>query len=238
MIVAPSRLSTDWSPALDEIDLDALSPLQREAIARRWTRDAELEHASVASFSQLSLALLACGAPPELVAETHQSALDEIRHAELCYGLASVYGGSPIGPGPLAPPPKATSDVIALAVETYRDGCIGETAAALVAARSAELCENRAVAGALRSIAADEERHAELAWRILKWTLAFDGVCDALLAEVEALRHEPEPSTGHPGELARHGLLAKAAEVRIRSQVVKQVVLPCTEALLEKTVRS
>ena len=60
----------------------------RRARGRAWTADALLEHASVASFSRLSLALLAVGAPADLVALAHRAALDEIRHARLCFALA------------------------------------------------------------------------------------------------------------------------------------------------------
>src|SRR5262249_29788330 len=63
--VAPAlRGGSDWSPAAALPPcLDGLDDGDRAALARAWTADALAEHASVASFSRFSLALLAAGAP-------------------------------------------------------------------------------------------------------------------------------------------------------------------------------
>jgi hypothetical protein len=234
-LVPPTTDNEDWAAALPELDFTSMPATTRRALADRWAKDAELEHASVASFSQLSLALLAAGAPPRLVAEAHEAALDEIRHAEICYALASGYGGRSLGPGPLPVPPMASGDPVALAVETFIDGCVGETAAALVAAMSADGCEHPTVARALREIAEDEQRHAELAWRILRWTLGFEGVKEAIAAECERLRDEVAAPPVEDGPLACHGVLSVDAEGAIRHRAIFEVVLPCTEALVAAT---
>lgn len=63
--------------------------------------DAQLEHASVAAFSSFSLSLLALGAPSRLLRSCAMATLDEIRHAELCFALASEYLGRALAPAPL-----------------------------------------------------------------------------------------------------------------------------------------
>ena len=73
----------------------------RQLLAAHWERAAAAEHASVAAFSRHSLQLMALAAPRWLVQQSHEAALDEIRHAQMAYTLASLYGGAAIGPGPL-----------------------------------------------------------------------------------------------------------------------------------------
>jgi hypothetical protein len=160
------------------------------AKGEKWARDAALEHASVASFARVSLELLALGAPPELVAAAHRAALDEIEHARNAYALAAAHTGEARAPGPLAIPPLGAVTFASFARGTLRDACIGETAAALEADRDADLAVEPAERAALRAIAEDEARHAELAWRMLAWALRAGGgeARGALEAELAALR--------------------------------------------------
>jgi hypothetical protein len=60
-----------------------------------------MEHASVAAFARFVLELLSAGAPLELVEGAGDAMRDELRHTQICFGLASAYAGAPIGPGPL-----------------------------------------------------------------------------------------------------------------------------------------
>ncbi|MFZ5897429.1 MAG: hypothetical protein ACOY0T_40625 [Myxococcota bacterium] len=79
----------------------ATSPSElRNALSDEWARAACFEHASIASFNRFSLELLALGAPGDLVERANRAALDEVRHARLCFALASVYAGDDFGPGP------------------------------------------------------------------------------------------------------------------------------------------
>lgn len=52
-----------------------------------------------------------------------------------------------------------------------REGCIGETVAALDALRDAESTSDPLIESALRQIARDEQNHAELAYRFMAWGL-------------------------------------------------------------------
>lgn len=170
-----------------------------------------MEHASVASFARASLQLLALGAPPELVAGAHAAALDEIEHARLCYGIASRYAGRPIGPGALAvdDAPIALSPA-AVAVETLLGGCVNEAIAALEARDASDAATDPAIRAALATIADDEARHAELAWRTLAWIVRAHPSC---VPDLERAIAALDP----------------------RRAVVAEIVLPCARALLGVT---
>src|SRR5262245_889099 len=60
-----------------------VDPTTRAALAAAWLRDAQMEHASIASFARFTLELLAVGAPAELVADSQRASLDEIEHARM-----------------------------------------------------------------------------------------------------------------------------------------------------------
>ncbi len=191
------------------VELDAST---RAELARLWIVDAELEHASVAAFSSLSLGLMANGAPPDLVAGCHAAALDEIRHAAQCYELASTYAGVRLSAGPLPASFEITTDLVRLVVDTFRDGCIGETVAAVVARRAAQACDMSAPRSMLASIADDEERHAELGWRILRWAITRPGCREAISTELGRLRATPSPRRVKDGPFAAFGVLSEAAQ--------------------------
>ena len=175
----------DLSPEVNSID-----PRTRAALAQAWLDDALAEHASIASFTRVSMQLLSVGAPPELLEGAHRAARDEVRHARVCFTLASMYGARWEAPGDLATDAirHAVCDRAALAREALLEGCLGEGVAAAVARASAETAEDPVVKGALEGIAADETHHCELAWRILAWCLetggdpAADAASDALRA--------------------------------------------------------
>lgn len=162
-------------------------PLRR----RRWRRrgpllpsgrsrgiDSRQEYASVASFSELSLRLMAVGAPPALVSDCHRAALDEIRHAETVCGRGDETGFGPI-PGLWARrvgglPATRRRRLCRIAVESYLDGWRNESAAAERLRQRAEHEPDAARRSALTSIAADEDGHAELARRIVTWCFEED----------------------------------------------------------------
>ena len=103
-VVAGAELRSDWLARIAAIDVSALAARDRITLAHGWRHDAALEHASIASFAAFALDLMALGAPADLVARAHAAALDETRHASLCYAIATAYDGDPRGPGALAIP--------------------------------------------------------------------------------------------------------------------------------------
>jgi len=135
-----------------------------------WLSDAQAEHASIAAFARLSLQLMALGAPSELVRDAQLASLDELRHAELFFELASRAAGTAIRPGPLDVAGALDDLSLAGLIESnLREGCIGETLAAEQLKSRAARVHDLELRDALLAVAADETRHAELAFRILAW---------------------------------------------------------------------
>ncbi len=170
-----------------------VTPHARDAsVAALWSSNARYEHASIAAFARLALQLMAVGAPPALLAQTHAAASDEVDHAQRCAAMAARYGGSPVSfdalAGALAP--IAARDLAGLAVDALLEGCLGEGTAARMAREGSRTATDADVRATLSRIADDETRHAELAWSVIDWCLARGGdtVRDAL---DEALRTMP-----------------------------------------------
>lgn len=210
-----------------------LPPGLAEHLGELWLRDARFEHASIAAFARATLELLAVGAPPNLLAGAQQAGLDEIRHAQACFGLASRYSGRPLAPGPLPALAPRELDLAGVAEVTFVEGCVGETIAALVAMRAARLCRDPAVQGVLAGIAEDEARHAELAWATVADALVRGGapVARALRSAAERMRERSQaasPARGlWPAELlAAHGRLDAAAEAAARADAWREIIDP------------
>lgn len=229
-----------WSAGGAAPRLDGLGPAEREALAAAWARDGMLEHASVAAFSRFSLELLAAGAPADLVEAAHRAALDEVRHARLCLSLAAEYAGAPVEPGllPCGDAVQLAGGLPALAAAAAREGCVGETVAAILAAEQLARAKDPAVRRALLVIAEDEARHAELSFRAVAWALRVGGeavrvaVAEAFAeAEREGMAAggvEADPR----GLLGAHGRLDAAAARAAAERALREVVLPSARALL------
>jgi hypothetical protein len=166
---------------------------------------AAAEHASIASFARVSLALLAHGAPADLIADTHRAALDEIEHARAMYGLAA--GEAPLGPSALSTEPFAVPSLLELIASTFEDACIAEARGTLLLAQLAEEERDREIAVIFRQIHQDELRHVVLAWRTLSWAIE---------------------SAGDPGRIVLETKLAALSD----DALVREVVRPCARALL------
>jgi hypothetical protein len=228
----------------DEPSTDGLSPSERASLAEAWTRDALLEHASVASFARFSLALLAAGAPADLVALAHQAALDEVQHARLCFALASRYAGEEIAPGqfPLGREVSVDASLASIAVSTIEEGCIGETMAAVIAAEQLARAADPAVRAALARIAADEARHAELAWRTVAWAVQAGGsevraaVERALVEAIATAATSPSRETAVAGSLdmEAHGRLDAATTAQVVASAMADIVVPAASTLLQR----
>jgi len=165
-----SERGDDWlDGGLLRVPPEPLGTTDRRAIARHFADAGLMEHASIAAFARFALQLLALGAPSDLVEEATAAMADETRHARLCFGLARRYGLA-AAPGPLdmngALGSVDLASVVALVVV---EGCVGEATAALEAAWASEAATDPVVADVLAGIAADEARHAALAFRFVGW---------------------------------------------------------------------
>src|SRR5262249_13852575 len=114
-----------------------------------------------------------------------------------------------------------------LAIETLVDGCIGETSAAVLAHEAASRCEPGPLKSTLETIAEDEARHAELAWRILAWAISTAG---SRLWErlIEARRAYEAGEVDAPMAC---GVLTADEAGAIRARVISEVIDPCLHAL-------
>lgn len=170
--VAPLREGHDWGLANLVPRLEHLSGDERAEQAAHWARLGQMEHASIAAFARFSLQLLTLGSPPELVEACTQALADETLHARLCFQLASQYAGHGIAPGALdierSLEASSLVDIVDLVIA---EGCVGETNAALEALAAAEAATDPIVANVYAQIADDEQRHAALAFRFLRWAL-------------------------------------------------------------------
>lgn len=236
--VADVVAASAWKTRKIQPQVEHLDPALRARLAARWLQDAQLEHASIAAFARTSLELLAFGAPPELVREAHQAALDEIAHARVAFALASAYAGIELGPQAFSVVKRIVpaTDLATWARETIEDGCVGETIAAAEAHAGAQQSEDPVVRDVLLGIAADETRHAELAWKILRFALQSGGeevaaVVRTVLATLVV--EQPSRSKDQNADLIQHGILDEDASTRLRTEVMRTVVQPCLESLLQ-----
>ena len=198
-----------------------------KARAEIWARIGLAEHASIASFHRFALELMALGAPAALVGLAADAARDELRHAQLAFGLASEFAGVAVGPGVL--PLNGLSmaqDLVTFAEATAREGCVAETLSALQMAEARDLATDPREHAILEGIARDEARHAALAWQALRWAIDQGG---APVREAVAAVFARAPEL--PGEEAR-GLLPAGIAQRSMRRGWAEVIRPAAEGLL------
>jgi hypothetical protein len=90
---------------------------------------------------------------------------------------------------------------------------------------------------ALSAIAADEARHAELAWRTLAWAVRAGGA-EVVAALVESLPARlgdaavDSSTAAYGGQLEAHGVLDGATARRVSRATLAEVVGPALRALI------
>ncbi|HEX7602280.1 MAG TPA: hypothetical protein VF316_11770 [Polyangiaceae bacterium] len=171
----------------------------------RWARAAFTEYAAIASFLRVAEELSLAGAPTELVLATRAAAKDEARHAALLEPFAEV-----TLPRYRSHAPAEQKDLPTMVRETFVDACCAETLGAVAARDDAAHADDPELRAVLLLIAADEERHAELAWRTLAWLVREGG---------DAARRSLETTLA--GCVATDG-----------QEAFEAIVLPCAAALL------
>lgn len=216
-----------------------VAPL-RARLAAYWTQIALCEHASVASFARFILQLLAVGAPADLVLGAQQALADEVDHARVCFALASLYQGTGVGPGPLpAAVGHDVADLEAIVAAVIREACVGETLSALEVREAAARAEDPALARALAKIADDEQRHAELGWRFVRWALprlsadARDRVDASFDAALDAAEETARTLAARPAapELRAHGVVDEPLRAALWTEGLRDLVRPAADAL-------
>jgi hypothetical protein len=263
MVVASLREGSGW--LCDPADVAApdhrpdseLPEHVRARLGQLWVDDALAEHAAIAAFERATLELMAMAAPSTLLGEVQLAAGDEVEHATHCFGLAARFSGLEREPGPLASleprvrglagvDPRDASvgaDWIRLAIDTFVEGCVGETIATLIAKRAQRHCEDPATLAILSDIVDDEGRHAGLAWRTIQWILDScgdhrDAVLAALEQQAEAMAQKAQdacaelPAADPDAELlAAYGRCDRRAELLARRDAWTDLILPTLTAL-------
>ena len=225
-LLAPeTEAGADWIAAEPTSLALAIPEGARPALAAEWRDNGKKEHASVAAFAQLTLDLMAVGAPPDLVAAAQRDALDEVRHAGACFAIARDIDGRAESPSPF-PDARArrflftASRSIALtqiAIDALADGVLNEGIASRLLAQLSKQCEVPALASILRDMAADESRHAAHSWDIVAWCLEAGGatVADALRGAVSGMPKKvcsALPEGARDGAWGRWGVHSVAME--------------------------
>jgi hypothetical protein len=236
VLLPPLESGAGWA----RLDLAvSATPELRVQLAARWRENGRTEHASVAAFARLTLDLIALGAPAELIEAANRDAMDEIRHADLCFSIARALDGRSESPGPFPAaqhagglPSSRPLALAKLAVSSLVDGALHEGLSARVIARLVKSCEEPVIRDALRELAADEGRHSAHGWDLVEWCLAEGGapVAHALRG---ALRTLPEhvdsdlPADARSGAWEKHGIHGAALEAeehaKARADVVRRV---------------
>ena len=232
----------DWLDTTLAAEVGELTPLERAQLAAHWARLGQMEHASIAAFARFNLQLLSLGAPSHLVEACNRALADETAHARSCFALASAYGGTAVGPARLdIDQCFEDTSLAAIAKLVLREGCLGETVAALEAVAAAEVAADPAVKRALERIAHDELNHAELAFQFLRWALSISspevrhelaGEAARQLADFESDAQNSERSSTND-RLAAHGLLGSDAIRAIHLAAARDVSRPLLAALFD-----
>jgi hypothetical protein len=228
---ASARLRSDWARPVGDSPAIA-DERTRTALADAWLEDGLQEHASIAAFARFSMLLLSVGAPPELVVGSQRASLDEVAHARECFALAQRYGAGAVGPGVLSVSDAlATMSLADVAALTAEEGCVGETLGVVLAAHQLAHASDARVRSFLQRVVADETRHAELAWRFVRWAMAQDdrvlpAVEKAIDAAVAGTRSTPRKNYGVAArDWHAHGRLT-CDEARLASeQGIREVIV-------------
>lgn len=173
-VVAGVTTGPRWA-ALAAVAVGGLSTADRRRVGAWWSRAAQFEHASIASFARFTLDLMRFGAAPALLVDAHRAGLDEVAHSQLCFAVAGACAGEALEPSTLPLSWAASpADRASFAEAVVREGCVGETLAAIDAAARLHRATDPEIRRVLAVIVEDESRHASLAWRTLTWLLADD----------------------------------------------------------------
>ncbi len=189
----------------------ASAPARTSARSSRLA--AELEAASVFAFDRLAEELTRAGAPPRLIGEARRAARDERRHARRTWTVARALGGAPVRSRRAG---EASRALEAVALENAVEGCVRETFGALVASWQGAHAADASIARLSRGLAADETRHAALAWGVGRWCwtrlapAARRRIGAACRDAIDGLRTAPQPND----DVARAAGLPSIAERR------------------------
>ncbi len=146
---------------------------------------AVLEASAVDAFDVMIDELTGLGAPPALIDAARAAREDEVRHTASMGAIARRYGAEP---GTSTFDPIEGRSALDIALENAVEGCVRETFGALLGAYQADAARDPEIRAAMREVADDELRHAELSWALAGWLEP--RLSEADRARVEEARRE------------------------------------------------
>jgi len=229
-----SDVQSEWIPKdWDHAKLNLPSEVAKFGEAH-WREAGEHEHASVASFSRASLDLMRFGAPPELLRDTHVAAMEEVRHAEISFGLATTFNADPnaslvVGAFPLEHA-ELSASLDEFASKLLLEGCIGETSAVARMSHAISRMNRQSPAyDHLVTLRNEEAGHAALAWRSLAWAMSKGAKLPPLPESKVPEMHEL--SDAETQALSWTGAVPCALRDQIDNSVLVSTVVPWVAAL-------
>jgi len=199
-------------PGVDDLPWDALDPRDHpphlvERARAAWTESTFNEYCTAAAFAELLSAMLAAGAPIDLVGMAGDFVADEMAHVELNARMAMTLGGAApalvdfdrltarIDPA-LSPFARASELVI-------RTCCVGESLSVPLLSGTMRAANHPLTRAVLERIVCDEAPHARLGWLWLEWaserlddherTRLADVALDALRGFTSCWSHSASP---------------------------------------------
>lgn len=155
---------------LDITDLPALDAAERSAALATWRGRMHNEYVSARVFEALAGQAAAAGLTEARQTMVASFAEDERRHGRLCAAVVVALGGEPeIERLPLADVPAHADcePLEALLRNVLSVSCLAETVAVSLITAEREKTGPESLQGLLRSILADEVRHARFGWTLL-----------------------------------------------------------------------
>jgi hypothetical protein len=172
-------------PARDET-IEELTAAEREIATAVWSGRAEAELRAGGSFAYIADVLLLANAPDDLVALARRAIVDEQRHSQICWQVASAFAGRAL-PAPrrlpvTIPRHHRAAPELRRVLHVVGQCCLNETTGSAFL----ELCRAGATAplasAALHELLSDEIDHARIGWAFV----ASPAVSDAARGELAA----------------------------------------------------
>jgi hypothetical protein len=207
----------------------------RARLGRIWIETGRGEHASVAAFARFVLHLMSLGSPPDLLLDAIRAMEEEVHHARLCFGIARQFTDEASSPGrmELSGIFDQGDDPGSILRAAILEGCFEETISAAYAQVALERVQEPSIRTALATIAADEARHADLAWRFVSWTIQtypeLRSVAEECFAKAFAKPKEIEQDEWEL--LEPYGYLRSSSKHEVRAATLRDVIIPRIEAL-------
>ena len=200
----------------------------------------------MASFARNTIQLLTLGSPSELLVASQQAGIDEINHAKISYDIASANTGLKLAPGPLDIQESMKKlDVMSVVRSIIREGCVGETLAAVEARVRGHVTDDPYIKTSLLQIAEEETNHAQLAWDTIEWVVGKNpdlrsfakNVLDdelerQMVNEQEISLSVEELACVNPNEdmfPQKHGFLTPENVKKAREVGIRDIILPANQ---------